>query len=59
MVNGHVEVPLADAGEDWYKNVDVATGWRSRVIFEMQGPIDLSCPSIGKCELGAGMSGRK
>ena len=59
MLNGHVEVPhLADAEEDRYsallKDVDVGTGWRSRVTFEMQGPIDLSCLSIGKCELGLG-----
>ena len=37
---------LADAGEDRYsalfKDVDVGTGWRSRVTFEMQGPIDLT-----------------
>ena len=57
MLNGHVEVPhLADAEEDRYmfKDVDVGTGWRGRVIFEMQGPINLSCLSIGKCELGLG-----
>ena len=54
--NGQVEVPhLTDAGESvqgrrrWY-----LPGWRSRVIFETQGPIGLSCLSIGKCELGLG-----
>ena len=59
MLNGHVEVPhLADAEEDRYsallKDVGVATGWRSRLIFETQGSIDLSCLSLGKCELGLG-----
>ena len=47
MLNGHVKVPhLADAEEDWYgalfKDVDVGTGWRSRVIFWMQGTLALS-----------------
>ena len=59
MLKGYVEVPhLTDAEENRYsalfKDVDVGTGWRSRVIFETQGPIDLSYLSIGKCELGLG-----
>ena len=54
VLNGHVEVPhLADAEEDRcsavFKDGDVGTGWRSRVIFETQGAFDLSCLSIGKC----------
>ena len=52
MLNGHAEPHLAAAEEARYgalfKAVAVGTGWRSRVIFETQGPTNLSC------ELGLG-----
>ena len=55
VLNGHVEVPhLADAQEDrLLKDVDVGIAW-CRVTSETQGPIYLSCLSIGKSELGLG-----
>ena len=56
-LNGHVKVPhLTDAEENRYsalfKDVDVGTAWRSRVVFGMQGPICLGCLSVRKSELG-------
>ena len=32
----------------------VGTGWKSLVIFDAQGPVDLGSLSVGKSELGLG-----
>ena len=37
-----------------FNDVDVGVAWRCLVISETQGPIYLSCFSIGKSELGPG-----